>query len=350
VTDTDIARTESFIGIYLAANASDYRDRCQLPTGPEMGRELGVMGLLAAHRLADEPALAAGVIKERLLAGRWQSGDRGYEVFADDALLTLLDTLGVVGLKTRLGIGARQAEDGLLRNSAGGLPLSGADEQWQEFAVSLFEVEPAAVELAWRLGGDPAVLEALEANVDDMVTYRSTMEWVPGHVIMRKVRLLGGPDGVDEDVLVRWSEARRCRPLRWGALLALAQRGDRAVWEKLGAVVAERFPVRDDDLIAEPGVVAGAGDPEEFEFVLEYAALDDPAGWSAIEGLIADTDPDLLAPRVAAIIAIGENWAASDCPQADLREAIAQTCRDEGSGWLRSLMLEFLAAHPAEWT
>lgn len=333
------------ISVYLAAWSAQYRQQCRLqPRDDHTARQLYVQGMAAARTLEQSPDQSVVAIESRLLREEFEPSDGG-EPSAGVVLQMLLARMGEMGLKSYLRLQPRHTPEGLLYFQIDGPALDAPDDRWLAFARESGRGHFPA-ELLWLLTGDRQALADLREEPDYYVDARTSADWIPGDSIVRDVLLIGGPGGVAEEVLTEWAQAPRCRALRWAALLALGQRSGRAAREQLRAIVEERFPIDEHDLIAQPGTRVDAGDPEEFQFVLEYAAVNDPDRWPLIEGLIADSHPDLLAARSAALIAIGENWTAPDCPQGQLRDVVANTYYEEENAWLRGLMVEFLATHP----
>ncbi len=239
-------------------------------------------------------------------------------------------------------------------------PLSDDDSEWIKFFRR--ERDTWCDGLWWMLTRDREPLSRLEELVDQEVQdlrdlsegcYQSWFEEVDWDAhLMRDVLLISPVDGGVPDAKLRdWAQDSGSAGIRWAATLALASRGDLRAEQHVHEIIRNRFPLSpkeehkwDEDT---GGEWEGACRAAMFLFVQELAKTGLIKRWELLLDLLADTDPKLLAPRAAVLVALDEHWE-------ELHPEIAKRARQEitdlhwteKNEWLQMLMMSALAGHP----
>ena len=71
--------------------------------------------------------------------------------------------------------------------------------------------------------------------------------------------------------------------------------------------------------------------------------------WDLLLDLLADMDPRLLSPRAAVLVALEDYWSSlPGLTQQQARRLVVRLHWTENNQWLQTMMMFFLANHPAE--
>lgn len=239
-------------------------------------------------------------------------------------------------------------------------PLSDDDSEWVKFFRR--EREGWCDELWWMLTRDREPLSRLEKIVDEQVQdlrdlsegcYQSWFEEVDWDAhLMRDVLLISPVDGGVSDAKLRdWAQDSGSAGIRWAATLVLANRGNLHAEQHVHEIIRNRFPLSpkeehkwDEDT---GGEWEGACRAAMFLFVQELAKTGLIKRWDLLLELLADTDPKLLPPRAAVLLALDEHWEELPPQIAKrARQEITDLHLTEKNEWLQMLMMSVLAGHP----
>lgn len=365
------SRIDQAIAIYLA-NSSDH---FSYQTGVFASYRLNqALGLVAAHRLVASGDRGLKAVRDWLYASvdpansdRWDKLDRW-------AMAALLTRWGVSGFKEKVrwdAFAMGLPERGEYRRIVRAPAIDASDEEWIAFLRSHTRDGCSNDKLLWLLTQDAQVLAGLAKDTEQSWSYvleGEYDEWPDADDQMREVLLLAPPTGgLRSDTLTEWSLSSGVPGVRWGADLALAQRGDKAALHRSLRAIKERFPLTIPETRAVKGLVEFICDPGEFELVIRTTALAPTQALPLLLDLLCDAVPRrgppgadphpgpgsnprerLTAAQAGAVLALADAWSGlTEAQQDKLREDLDQVLRTQPNTWIKSLVIEFMVAHPA---
>ncbi len=347
---------EGHLNLYMLANSDTFRDRCWAPYSAvtidaEYLRQLDAVGMVAAARIKRLGGAVVPTVLERF--ERASYGDMQDERWRLTDLLRQSRTLG------------RKACIRLSKESA---PTSDDDSDWEQFLrtrLSYDDIEGYRGheiqynELLWRLTKDAGALKVLQGDMNEVVAYlRDPTIAYPGwgetgisgeSSWMRDVLAIApATGGVSSDALKDWAQDSGSKGIRWGAILALANRGDTAAQKEIREIIQGRFPLRPKEREKWGDRIPTFEHPH-FLLVGELAKSRLEDRWDLLLDLLADMDPRLLSPRAAVLVALEDYWSSlPGLTQQQARRLVVRLHWTENNQWLQTMMMFFLANHPAE--
>ncbi len=341
------------IDLYMFAGSGDHQrcagiwedwNRYELE---DYWRQTWATGLVAAARIERLGEAAVPAMVERVKQSPRYNGCDQRSVAVD-----LLSYLGPAGLKAQVRCTGWEG------------PLTDEDSDWIQYLDQLLAetTDSDVAQLFWLLTGDEEAIGIVEQAIDETINELTDLyenssangDWDAR--FMQWVLAISPVDGgVSDAKLKDWAQDSGSEGIRYAATLALASRGDSAAQDCVRDIIRSRFPLTAQEqdkwraLPVFPEKRLLPSSDTMFRFVRQLAKSSLEDRWKLLLDLLADTDPKLLAPRAAVLVALEEHWA--ELPVATQFQAakrVAQMHWRENNKWLQAMMMSFLAQHPVE--